>query len=140
MKQLLVRGFTIVELLVVIAIIGLISAIILSSLNDARNQGESTKIIAEMDSLAKRAGIEYSTALTYDPVCGSNGFSTSTVVLNIIASINNVASSTVTCNSETESFAASVALNTAYWCVDSEGAKREISDDLNPGVTVCPSS
>lgn len=131
-------GFTLIELLVVIAIIGVLAAVILASLGDARRQGIDTRIQTEMDSIAKRASIEQTQTFSYDPVCGSNGVPTSTVVMGLIASINSFASSTLVCNSDTTSFAVSVPLGSAHWCVDSAGAKREASRALNAGELVCP--
>tara|TARA_B100000508_G_scaffold138723_1_gene135360 strand:- start:4595 stop:5014 length:420 start_codon:yes stop_codon:yes gene_type:complete len=138
--KVLKQGFTLIELLVVIAIIGILAAVILSSLNDAREQGVEAKIKTEMDSIAKRAAIEQNQQFTYDMVCGSNGIATSTTIVGIIASINNLASSTVTCNSDTDAFAVSVPVSTGHWCVDSTGIKRRINSALNtsPAELTCP--
>lgn len=131
-------GFTLIELLIVISIIGLLAAVILSSLNDAREQGVNAKIKSEMDSIAKRAAIEESQTFTFDTVCGSNGFATSTAIVELITSINALASSTVTCNSDTAAYAASVPLENEHWCVDSVGTKKDLSSALSPGQIACP--
>ncbi len=53
------RGFTLVELLVVIAIIGLLSAIVLASLNQARAKGRDARRISDIKQLQLALSLYY---------------------------------------------------------------------------------
>jgi len=49
------RGFTLIELLVVIAIIGILSSVILASLNSARLKGRDSRRLSELHQMATAA-------------------------------------------------------------------------------------
>jgi prepilin-type N-terminal cleavage/methylation domain-containing protein len=55
------NGFTLIELLVVIAIIGLLSAIVLASLNTARIKARDAKRVSEMGQIQNAIELYYST-------------------------------------------------------------------------------
>jgi prepilin-type N-terminal cleavage/methylation domain-containing protein len=132
-------GFTFVELLITIAIIGILSVVVLGSLNDARQEGVGAKVKSELVLITKRAKIEEAQSLTFDVVCGSNGFATSTEVARIITSIERFSPEPIACNSDTSAFALSAATGSStYWCVDSEGQSKEVPDQLADTEFQCP--
>ncbi len=56
------RGFTLIELLVVIAIIGLLSAVVLASLNSARAKGRDARRISDLKQLQLALELAYDAA------------------------------------------------------------------------------
>jgi prepilin-type N-terminal cleavage/methylation domain-containing protein len=65
------RGFTIIELLVVIAIIGILSSVVLASLNGARSKGRDSRRISDLKQIQLALemwydsnGVEYPDALS----------------------------------------------------------------------------
>ena len=134
------RGFTLVELLITIAIIGILAATILTSLNDARIEGVSAKIKTEMDAIANRASVEQTQVGTYDIVCGTNSYTQSADIAELIASINTLASTSAVCNSGPSAYAVSVGLADTHWCIDNTGTKGEVATALttSPPQLTCP--
>jgi prepilin-type N-terminal cleavage/methylation domain-containing protein len=69
------KGFTLIELLVVIAIIGILSSVVLASLNSARKKGRDARRIADVKQLQLALELYYDANGAYPAV-----ISTSTVV------------------------------------------------------------
>jgi len=64
------KGFTLIELLVVIAIIGLLSSVVLASLNTARSKADDAARYSDLQSLQQALELYYSNHGSYPPYDG----------------------------------------------------------------------
>jgi len=122
------RGFTLIELLVVIAIIGVLSSVVLASLNTARSKGNDAAIQSNLSTIQTESEIYYGlTSNTYGAAattCTTGMFSADTTIAKAIASAENAngSGSSMSCFSSASAYAISSPVSTGNWCVDSTGA------------------
>ena len=134
MKRSLNKGFTLIELLVVIAIIGILSGIVLTSLNTARDKATSTKTKAQLASMRAQAEMFFDSGSTYEGVCTD-----ATTGLDALVD----ATPSTNCDDEAAAWAAEAPLTPAsagFYCVDSTGKAVTISATKGADTTACPAS
>ncbi len=131
------RGFTLIELLVVIAIIGILSSVVLASLNTARNKGADAAIKSNIDNARAQAELFYdSNSNSYTGVCANS----TTGIAGMKAGAQSAlgATGTVYCSDSGTAWALSSPLKTApttSFCVDSTGTSTVRTG--NPTAQAC---
>ena len=113
------KGFTLIELLVVIAIIGILSSIVLASLNSAREKGQNASALASLSSIRAEAELLYNDTTGYAGVCdpGSNA-------LDLLTAAGEANGQTTYCSSDTDEWGAAVGIlggSGNIYCADYKG-------------------
>lgn len=146
------RGFTLIELLVVIAIIGLLSSVIIASLNSARSKGSDASIKSNFNSTRTQAELYYDDhSMSYASMCTADR--TISAALTSAAAVTGSSIDTTLTNAQTSTklschiaanggaYAISAPLKANsghYWCIDSTGRSTDTTSLLGTSATVCP--
>ncbi|MBX4197821.1 type II secretion system protein [Candidatus Parcubacteria bacterium] len=140
------RGFTLIELLVVIAVIGVLSATVLASLNNAREKGSNAAIKSSINNARSQAELYYAdNTLSYLNVCNTGvlaGGLTKGIydlALNAASSNGGVVGTDVLCASDANTWALTARLRGTpinWYCVDSTGVATTsiIANDVAAGA------
>ncbi len=157
------KGFTLIELLVVVAIIGILSSVILASLNNARDKGKDASVKSQLSSMKAQAELFFSKGdELYSGVCitgkEEGGFGTDTdpgllqAVISATAIDNgglNVSPSTagawnmITCHDSEDAWAVDAPMNDSaegspsMFCVDSTGVSKESDEPISADAFSC---
>ncbi len=147
------KGFTLIELLVVIAIIGLLSAVVLASLNSTRAKGADAAMRSDLRSVQSQAEIIYddNNPDSYSGLCTNaevvamlthamNAVGISTALNTTLATAGS--NSTATCHISADNFTWAIEIPTKAnssvgWCIDSVGHSRA-GTHLGASAVVCP--
>lgn len=158
------KGFTLIELLVVIAIIGILSSVVLASLNTARGKGNDASIRANINSTRAQAELfydnnasKYSTDTTVlasaaCPTAGNTMFNADPTIKAAIenarnsngGTLANVTRCAIGVNGQSYALAVQLKTTTDWVCVDSTGNSKTLTGPTAPALAgntvaaVCP--
>ncbi|HUY62403.1 MAG TPA: type II secretion system protein [Candidatus Paceibacterota bacterium] len=145
------RGFTLIELLVVIAIIGILSAVVLASLNTAREKGNDAAVQSNLSTIRSQAeiyfdgnGYHYGTNASTESNCAAadNMFSDPTIHSAIASADAANGPGSIVCNVSANGTAyavsAELTATSNSWCIDSESVGKYEPSPLTSAETACP--
>ncbi len=143
------RGFTLIELLVVIAIIGILSAVVLASLNSARTKGVDAAVKSNIATIQTQAELYYDDNGNYAGTAHALGacnmsatgnmFANATIKSAITNTNSTLASTTaVRCYASTGANSAYMVYSSlkqgGFYCIDSTG---NATTTATVGATTC---
>lgn len=124
-KMNLNKGFTLIELLIVIAIIGILSSVVLASLNIARAKGANAVIKSDLVNVRAQASIIYDDNIpnSYSTLCDDSNVKSTIAAVDLVSG---AVGSPCKCFSDDNSWVIIAPLKdvvgeSTHYCVDSIG-------------------
>ena len=121
----LVIGIILAAILPIIAILGILSSVVLVSLNTARQKGQDAQVKSVLSQMRTEAEVNYGQNNTYSKSrsCSSGMFASDPSFNTIASSLTVTSKNLLTCFAEGTTYAISAPLSTAgqNYCVDSTG-------------------
>lgn len=147
MKKSYSKGFTLIELLVVIAIIGILSSVVLVSLNSARNKGKSAAIQTEVGQVRTALEAGYTTSYNIGTPNVTTGLVDTaaapwnapplSTILTKIDELNGSRTFKVAGTSGSTGFSIYAEYDPAgYFCVASNGTTKDVSTGNAPTTAI----
>ena len=146
------RGFTLIELLVVIAIIGILSSVVLASLNTARGKGANAAVQSNLDNMRAQAELVYDAASpnSYAGVCANTDVIAAMTAAESAGGATSIDSTftdaggalIVSCHAASGTWLISAPLKAAsggnnYWCVDNTGNSKGEAAAVGASAAAC---
>ena len=130
-KNALVIVAIIVGILFFISVIGILSSVVLASLNSARAKGQDASTKANLDNVKAEAELYWNSQSMNGKDGSYSGLCNSDVLIQTKNSLAKVNDSSPVCNDNLDGYVIASPLNSGgYWCVDSSGQSITIDNTL----------